>query len=646
MMCPTRLLAVILAILVSTCIAAPSAQNITKIHSGVVALDDENAKESSGGQPETITNEKLCNSKDTELDCDQTEYSEYMKCLDTKRTIRKKRQATCPIANSLISPTNVTEAENATQVQSVLSECEFERNKCVVGCQGDSTCVFGCQSCGDENPINCSNEYHNCVANCVSGQVCETTCKSLCPGAFRPLGYKTVIFQGHDGDRTERVQVPIGIAHNITTIIKLNNYINTTNHINVPTNINNTNINTVHLYTNATEGGRFGLGETKDGACCFAVQPKSCRTSTSGLRCHHRRHRTCGNQCTSRIIHAQKKNTCDRRGKCRSNVSYVPEPTTKCHYANQWPYVSCGSQRGQRSCEGCYDHYSNNNQYYQPSVPRRCMSCYDDGHDVGPRYRQGPYYRPNYYHQPPCYMTGSCFQMGGGYGYYPPPPPPPPPQMYYPMHDPVDNQPGQQEYHEESYADEDQYPGDDGDEYSGYEPAEETHFNEAEWDQIVQKCKVIKMDENTVIIKNCTETDLGDNPYAAVRVADDKDKADSKLTGIPRAAYKTDLDEGQMMAPLPPYYQYAPYNYYYNYPPPPPMAGYYAPPPPYNYYSNAQPRKSHPPADAIRPDYYDNYGSEDGDEPVLEDDFWRHDEERELVEKGFEKVEEKVEREE
>lgn len=236
--------------------------------------------------------------------------------------------------------------------------------------------------------------------------------------------------------------------------------------------------------------------------------------------------------------------------------------------------------------------------------------------------------------------------MGGGYGYYPPPPPPPPPQMYYPMHDPVDNQPGQQEYHEESYADEDQYPGDDGDEYSGYEPAEETHFNEAEWDQIVQKCKVIKMDENTVIIKNCTETDLGDNPYAAVRVADDKDKADSKLTGISRAAYKTDLDEGQMMAPLPPYYQYAPYNYYYNYPPPPPMAGYYAPPPPYNYYSNAQPRKSHPPADAIRPDYYDNYGSEDGDEPVLEDDFWRHDEERELVEKGFEKVEEKVEREE
>lgn len=643
-------LAVVLALLVSATVAAP-ASNSSKVSSPTEALTltDDSSHPPSEANAE---DETLCNSQATEVDCNQTEYSEYMQCVEMKRTIRKKRQAICPNANlSNSAGVNVVGVPNVAPTEadvSVLSNCEFERQKCVVGCQGDATCALGCPTtCADSSvdggaDPSCLAEYHSCVANCSPGQPCDTTCKSLCPGAFRPIGYKTVIFQGHDGDEQERVQVPIGIGHNITTIIRLNNYINTTNHINVPTNINNTNLNTVHIYSNKTEGGAFGLGLTKEGDCCFAVQPKSCRTSTSGLRCHHRRHKTCGHQCTSRIIHAQTQKTCNRRGKCSAKVTYVPEPTPNCHYTHQWPYVSCGGQQTRsRNCNGCYDHYGSDHQ--QPSVPARCMACYDDGYDMGPLYRQGPVYRPSYYHQPqpppppPYYMSAP----GYSYGYYPPPPPPP---MYAPQMYPNYAQ-GQEDAYpsEESYPSDDMFPGDD--EYSGHEPTEETRFNEEEWEQVVQKCKVINVDDNTVIIKNCTMADLGDNPYAASRVSADTEKENSMASGKVDMAAGA-VDEERMMAPYP--YQYPPYNPYYNYPPP--NAMYYggAPPPAYNYYppygmpaaqlATGHSARARNGASAV----HNHYGADivEGDTTQSEDDdVWPQDEE-DLFGKGFEKVEE------
>lgn len=626
----TAILAVILVYYFGQAAAAPS--NKTKVPA-VGAFYGE----TSDGNTTLEEAGDLCKSNESEVDCDQTEYKEYMGCIEKKKTIRKKRQAQC-------SGLNVNPLDNVPpQDQIVLTQCEFNIKMCIVGCQNDTDCESGCPTtCDSAGALSCLGEYNNCVSNCVPGQPCETKCNSLCPvndDTVRPLGYKTVIFQGHNDGPAEKVQVPIGIAHNITTIIKLNNYINNTNTINVPTTLNNTNLNTIHLYmnTSSTDSGRFGLGETKEGSCCFAVQPKSCRTSTSGIRCHHRRHKTCGEQCTARIIHVQNKKRCNSETKCTTSTSYVAEPNPKCHYRAQWPYVNCGVASSRRNCDGCYEHYSANS-YYDVQIPERCMSCYDGGYDSGPRYRQGPFYRPNYYHQPPCYVTGTCYNPVPqyDYGYYAQPPPPPP--MYYPAPPPPSYYPapfrpnrpsgpsGPEDASEDEPTDE-LYPGED--EYSGHEEVDANNFREEEWETVVQKCKVVNVDDSTVIIKNCTSADLDANPYAAHM---EEEADDISVSG------ESNMMAGPMQAP---YHSYSPYTYN-NYPPPGPI--YYAQAPYPQYYSERQPqphRRSRRPRDGvIRPYYYDNYGEDDDETNKMydkEDDFWRHDEE-DLVDKGFDRV--------
>lgn len=133
---------------------------------------------------------------------------------------------------------------------------------------------------------------------------------------------------------------------NVTTIIRLTNVIKNENIINMPTTLNNTNINNVHVYQNRTseEGGKFGLGYTEKGSCCLAVEPKRCKQSTAGTKCHHKKQKVCGRQCTSKVIHP-KKNDC----------SYTP----------QWPYVICPNNQHQQP--GFYP--PNNPGYYPPSNP-------------------------------------------------------------------------------------------------------------------------------------------------------------------------------------------------------------------------------------------------------------------------------------
>lgn len=618
--------------LVQTVLSAPT--NSTKISSPPATKSDSSSSD----------NENLCKSSDSEVDCDQTEYTEYMACVEEKKTIRKRRQAACPYA----------------KINDVMDyNCLFEYNKCVAGCQNDTICEKGCPVCdgsgtmNNQNGIpanNCTSDFNSCVSNCQSGQPCQTECQNLCPNA-RPLGYKTVIFEGHGGAGSERVQVPIGIGHNITTIIKLNNYINNTHTINIPTNVNSTNINTIHVYTNKTEGGRFGLGETPEGSCCFAVHPKTCRSSTNGLRCHHKRHKTCGDQCKSRIIHVQSRSRCQKRGGCQSGVAYVPEPNPRCHSIRQWPYTTCGQQSSQRNCNGCYDHYGYGYDSYQNSIPERCNACYDDGYDNGPMYRRGPVLRPSYYHQPPCYVTGTCQNyyedcgygcfghqaMNPVYGYYPPPPPQPPqPQYYYPYYPQQGPQrppqPPPQMWPEEN--DLDFFPED----FSGESPVDEQGLGPNDWDLVVQKCKVINADNDTVIIRNCTNSDLDKNPYAAQPVSDDNN-ADLEPEENP-------FD--QPFYPQEPYYPpqqpYYPQQYYQGPVNSPyafrqPYQPYYQPPP-QQQYPGPRRLRQRPPPPVDRPSYYNAYGGEyETPEDFLNDgnpeEFWNDMDENELEKHGF-----------
>lgn len=207
----------------------------------------------------------------------------------------------------------------------------------------------------------------------------------------------------------------------------------------------------------------------------------------------------------------------------------------------------------------------------------------------------------------------------GGYDYgYPPPPYYPAPPM--PMPDDT------YYYPEEPHpSDSDLYPSDD--EHSGYEPVEEENFDEKEWDKVVQKCKVINVDDSTVIIKNCTTGDLVENPYASSGVGDKNNKKDH----LNEEYYRLDPPE--------PYYQPNAYNPYAYYPAPaPPVAPYYgAPYYPAPYYPRPMPQLRNIRQDGlIRPYPIDNFGS-DGEDYGEPDDIWENDEEADLLEKGFQR---------
>ena len=134
---------------------------------------------------------------------------------------------------------------------------------------------------------------------------------------------------------------------NITTIIRLTNLINNTNIINMPTTLNNTNINNIHLYNNksSNDGGKYGLGYTEKGQCCFAVKSKACKQTTFGLKCHHKRVKTCGRHCTAKLIHPHRQQRC------------------------QWPYMGCS---------GNYQQNPYYPQQFYPQYPPQQPSYYDD----------------------------------------------------------------------------------------------------------------------------------------------------------------------------------------------------------------------------------------------------------------------------
>lgn len=142
---------------------------------------------------------------------------------------------------------------------------------------------------------------------------------------------------------------------NVTTIIRLTNLINNTNVVNMPTTLNNTNINNIHVFNNKSsgEGGKFGLGYTEDGPCCYAIKPgSSCKTTTVGLKCRHKKIKMCGRQCTNKMINNKK---------------------SACKQIPQYPYVFCAPQSTYLPPQ--YQLYPPYAQY--PQIPK-----IDDGFDI------------------------------------------------------------------------------------------------------------------------------------------------------------------------------------------------------------------------------------------------------------------------
>ncbi|XP_063710168.1 uncharacterized protein LOC134838553 [Culicoides brevitarsis] len=382
--------------------------------------------------------------KELQMTCEFSDFDAYRKCVKERKEIRRKRATICPITGKVIDIDTLS-ASNDT-VPPIIHTL----------------------------PANSTIS----VPFTVTGGVVNDTKPRPIATPVEPEVNHNWIVQGEDTHFTHNRRYHP--ASNVTTVIKLTNHINNTNIVNVPTHINSTNVNNITIYTNSSENfGDFGFGVTKDGPCCMVVKPRTCHTGPMGIRCHHKRHKMCSMQCTSRIMHV-------RSHRSHGFGGYIPQPTPSCVYMNQWPFVNCGNRR-MSSCAGCYEHYGSS-AYYPPSP--NCYGCYDEGFQYGQMYRRGPVLRPHYYHEPPMYYEQ---------GYYPPPaygfnqfyspefyaPPPP----MYPNH------------YEPIIVD---------DSMSRENSTEKKE--EGDWGVAMQKCKVIS-DDGSITIANCTVEN--DHPYAA-----------------------------------------------------------------------------------------------------------------------------------
>lgn len=416
-----------------------------------------------------------CTLESEESACDQTEYEAYKECIhnESKNEVRKKRQSgqsPCP-------------QNNLESLVSIKENCQRANFDCRIACSEDESCQSQCPVC----PIN------------VDELIASNTGES----------HRTIIVE--NDQNVEKFQT-INAAGNITTVIRLTNVINTNSSISDLPQVDNAGDN----LTNET-GGEFGLGFTADGPCCYVVHPKTCTSTSSGRRCHHRREKLCGKLCTAKVVHVQAKRRCNGNG-CHKKISYVPQPKPpKCVNTRKWPYVTCG-QSYSSSCDGCYDHYDEGSVKDDSD----CDGCYDDGFEYGPLYRQGPVFRPYYYHVPPCYIVGTCIPITDGFGYY--------------GYHSVGGYNHKRRHHVQVEEEDDEVVDfedvDDSVKLPTTTPDSNNKTDDIadDWAIEIHKCKVVS-DNGTIEIRNCTSEDIEENPYAGAPVDIPFDPEDEDYDG-------------------------------------------------------------------------------------------------------------------
>lgn len=300
-----------------------------------------------------------------------------------------------------------------------VDDCEFE------SCEELSEDCESCNDCNCDycNSNNCQPFCSQCclATTCSTSSCCHKTCHSQCRTTRcrknckksctetiidKPTTNNTIInYEGNGGS------LSIG---NITTIITLHTSINNTNIIDVPIVVNNTNINNFTLETEDIQRENYTISNNGVNTnCCTVVGPRRCSPSYHWpfLRCFHQKSYQCGGFCNSDTVHMQPFQNCANSG-CGMQMMYVPQPRPQCAYHHLWPYVLCGMNQQQVSCDGCYEHYAMGGFPYPGCSP----SCYDEGYGIGSYYRQGPFYRRAFAHAPPCFLIGMCFPTSFGLG--------------------------------------------------------------------------------------------------------------------------------------------------------------------------------------------------------------------------------------
>lgn len=306
-------------------------------------------------------------------ECSTTEYKSYLECVRR----RMKRSTSCEEGDESCEDCSEEECDDC--------DCgECERHGCEYTCSRCCNTEVRCRS------IGCCHK--KCHSQCRTYS-CRKSCRKSCTSKISTV--KETVYKTEGSSP----------RHNITTIINLKNTINTTNLIDIPILLNNTNVNNITVNGELKYGGTDNVishphhhhhHQQQHHECCHVISPRQCVPISTYpfARCFHLRHRKCGDFCSAPIVHEQPHEICDVEAdnspKCHQQVVYIPQPQPRCSYTSVWPYVQCGIQSS-TNCAGCYTKEKSSHCH---------SSCYDYSFDGGPRYPKGPMYPSN------CFQTG------------------------------------------------------------------------------------------------------------------------------------------------------------------------------------------------------------------------------------------------
>lgn len=321
-----------------------------------------------------------CNKILDATECSDMDYATYVNCIRNKRL----KRSDCEFSSC--------EATSEDEKCETCSDCNCNY------CDSNDCQPFCTQCCAETTCDTAICCHRTCHAQCRSSK-CRRRCKESCTETITD---KPIILP-------EKV-----ILGNITTVITLHTSVNNTNVIDIPVVLNSTTTNNTTVDENSS---LVSYNETEDIAsnCCNVVGPQQCKPNFRWpfLQCLHPTTQQCGNFCSSDTVHMQPYSSCRGPSGCDIRMLYIPQPRPQCAYHYSWPYVSCGMNHQQASCEGCYQHYASGG-----FPPQDCSPfCYDEGYGIGPYYRQGPFFRRAFGYSPPCWFFGECFSNFGISGF-------------------------------------------------------------------------------------------------------------------------------------------------------------------------------------------------------------------------------------
>ncbi|XP_019877131.1 uncharacterized protein LOC109605010 [Aethina tumida] len=244
-----------------------------------------------------------------------------------------------PLGVLLVIITIITVANSYRRISCEGDVCSVCRESgCQLSCTGDD-----CESCpsgGCCNGINCNICVNSSCCQTQKCNYCVRKCNRRCP-------VNRIKSNSYCNDKCQKAcvnyfgkQSSQG-AYNVTTVIRLFNYLNNTNIVETPVNVTVINKNNFTIHSddlansfNSNFGGNL-FGNQTQSKCCYIVHPEVCPESPN--ICFRRKHAECSYLCTSDHILIREDLT--------ANNTCIP--------INVYPNYYCG-QYITEDCKGCY----------------------------------------------------------------------------------------------------------------------------------------------------------------------------------------------------------------------------------------------------------------------------------------------------